>query len=56
MCLFSKVITVTHGQLRMMHPNDPRVLFNLFFLAGFIIPSQKALKRNIARYFVILAC
>ena len=25
--LFSEVITVTHDQLRMTHPNDPPVLF-----------------------------
>ena len=40
---FFEVITVTHDQLRMMHPNDPRVLFipYFFFLARFIIPTQK---------------
>ena len=27
-----------------------------FFSAGFIIPAQKVLKRNIARYLVIFAC
>ena len=50
------MITVTHDQLRMMHPNDPSVLFIPYFRlsARFIIPAQKVLKRNIARYVVII--
>ena len=54
--LFFEVITVTHDQLRMLHPNDPPVLFIPYFLlsARFIIPAQKVVKRNIARYVVII--
>ena len=54
--LFFEVTTVTHDQLRMTHPNDPRVLFipYFFFSARFIIPAQKVLKRNISRYVVII--
>ena len=54
--LFFEVITVTHDQLRMTHPNDSPVLFipYFFFSARFIIRARKVLKRNIARYVVII--
>ena len=54
--LLSEVITVIHDQLRMTHPNYSRVLFIpcFFFSARFIIPAQKVLKGNIARYVVII--
>ena len=54
--LFSEVITVTHDQLRMTHPNFAPLLFipYFFFSAKFISPAQKVLKRNIARYLVIV--
>ena len=53
--LFSEVITVTHDHLRMTHPNDaPVSLISFFHSARFIIPAQKVLKRNIARYLVII--
>ena len=51
MCLFSKVITVTHGQLRMMHPNDPRVLFNLFFFSRIHYSFSKGFKEEHCKVF-----
>ena len=54
--LFSEVITVTHHQLRVMQilHHYYLSLIYLFFSAKFIIPAQKVIKRNIARYLVIV--